>query len=114
MTETIALSHLTFPANDPWSLKRWYCENLGFTAHADQLRNNGTVLTIIKGTPLPNDDWHFGFRLTSKLSLLNWLERLRTKGIEAEGPTGDEHFQSFHIRDPEGNHVEFFFEDSLP
>jgi catechol-2,3-dioxygenase len=114
MTEKLTLNQITLPANDPESLKRWYCEYLGFTLHGNQLWSNGSILIIRKGTPLKSDDWHFGFRVSGKHALLNWLECLRTEGIDAQGPAGDEHIQSFFIRDPEGNGIEFFYEDPPP
>lgn len=111
MIEPLTLSHVALPAKNPESLKHWYCQNLGFIARENQLWSNGTVLTISKGTPVPNDDWHLGFRLSSKQALLYWLERLRAIGIEPAGPAGDDHIQSFYIRDPEGNNIEFFVEN---
>ena len=112
MTELLALNHVTMPARDPESLRRWYCDNLGFVRQGDHLWSAGTILSIRKGNPLPYDEWHFGFRLSGKQSLLYWLECLRSRDIEAEGPVGDELFQSFLIRDPEGNIIEFFFEEA--
>lgn len=111
-TESLSLSHIALPAANPERLIAWYAENLGFKAHGHHLWSGGTVLAIIKGKALPNDDWHFGFRLTSEEALLHWQEQLRARGIDAGDLRGNERYKSFYIQDPEGNDIEFFSEEA--
>jgi catechol-2,3-dioxygenase len=63
------------------------------------------------GTPLPNDDWHFGFSLSSRSELESWRNNLIEKGLEAGEIKGNNFYGSFYLRDPEGNDIEFFWEE---
>ncbi len=111
MNEQLSLSHIAIPAEDPEKLRKWYCDNLKLKAHGSHLWSGGSVIAIIKGKPLPNDDWHFGFRLSSKAALREWLQHFQELGIQVNGPNGSERYESFYVRDPEGNDIEFFFEE---
>lgn len=111
MLEPLALNHVALPSRDPKALRRWYCDTFDLKAHGSYLWSGGTVLAITDGTPLPNDDWHFGFRLSTKASLLEWRERLLARGIAISNESGNDYYHSFYIRDPEGNDVELFFEE---
>lgn len=111
MLETLKLNHVALPAADPETLKQWYCNNLGLTPHGHHLWSHGTVLAITKGTPLPNDDWHFGFWISSKDALEQWHVQLQSKGLNPSELKGNNYYQSFYLRDPEGNDIEFFWEN---
>lgn len=109
--ETLALSHLHLPARDPEALKKWYCQMLGFKPNGFTIWSGGTVLAFGPGEPIKHEQLHFGFRVASIEALKNWQAALREKGMEIEDLHGNEQYQSFYCTDPEGNDLEFFFED---
>ncbi len=110
MSESLSLNHLALPARQPEELREWYIQNLELVPSGRQLRGHGCSLTILAGTPLPNDDWHFGFQLSSLHSLENWKVKLASRGLTPLREYRHENYQSFFIRDPEGNDLEFFVE----
>jgi len=109
--ETLSLSHLHLPARDPETLKKWYCETLGFKPNGFTIWSGGTVLAFGPGDPIKNEQLHFGFRVSSVEVLKQWQATLRATGMEIEDLHGDGTYQSFYCSDPEGNDLEFFWEE---
>ena len=112
MPESLGISHIALPCRDPKMMSEWYQNVFGFKANGRNLMGKGTVLTILKGTPLPNDDWHFGFLLSSVESLLEWQQHLRSKGLNVSDVEGDAYYRAIRLQDPEGNDLELFWEPS--
>lgn len=108
--EQLSLNHIALPARDPQKLVQWYTQKLGFVQKGKQLWSQGTALTLLQGTPLPNDDWHFGFRLSNHQALSTWRNKLVAAGVELSKEYAHGTYQSFFVRDPEGNDIEFFVE----
>ncbi|MBX9693735.1 MAG: VOC family protein [Cyanobacteria bacterium] len=107
----LSLNHLHLPARDPAGLSKWYIKYLNFTPQGNLLWSNGTLLVFGKGEPLNNKHVHFGFRFESAESLHRFHRELREKGLKAPEPKGDEEYECFRIKDPEGYEIEFFWEE---
>lgn len=113
MSMNLCLNHIALPARDPEAQKQWYIKHLGFHENGNHLFSGQSVLSILSGTPLPNEDWHFGFMLSSPEELLQWRDKFEKSSIQPSELKKFGTYQSFYIRDPEGNDIEFFF-DVLP
>lgn len=111
MTAPLCLSHLALPARHPERLRQWYVDHLGCKAKGAQLWCNGSVITILAGSPISNTDWHFGFRLATPEHLKRWHERLQRRSLAPTELEDHGDYQTFSIKDIEGNVIEFFFED---
>lgn len=110
MTSVLSLSHLALPSRDPDNLRKWYVEHFGCKAHGSQLWCGGSVITILAGTPIENENWHFGFRLESPEDLRDWHKALQDKSAKPSSLQNYGDYQTFSLKDPEGNDIEFFFE----
>ena len=111
MIESLSLSHLALPARDPEKLRQWYVDHFGCKSKGAQLWCNGSVITIMAGTPIVNEHWHFGFRLRSPEQLQLWHQRLLDQSLEPSKIEDYGDYQTFSVKDLEGNDIEFFFED---
>jgi catechol-2,3-dioxygenase len=115
--EVTGFSELTLEARDPRALARFYAECFGLA----QLSGAGDRLWVAAGRSARLGLWkpgrkefgdeggahvHFAFAVEPG-SLDALAERLRSNGVEVEGPLehdgGD---RSLYVRDPEGNVVE--------
>jgi catechol-2,3-dioxygenase len=112
MLETLSLGHLQLPADKPEELARWYAENMGFQTSGSFMRSGGTLIVFSKGRPLKNKNVHFGFRLSSQEAVLNWRQQLVLKNVRAGALEGDSEYQAFRVYDPEGNEIEFFWQET--
>lgn len=111
MIEPLSLSHLALPAREPEKLRQWYVEHLGAKANGAQLWCQGSVITILAGKPIESEEWHFGFRLSSPEQLSLWRERLLKQSLNPTELVNYGEYQTFSLKDMEGNELEFFFEE---
>ncbi len=111
MMTPFSLSHLALPARNPEQLRQWYVDHLGCKARGAQLWCNGSVITILEGTAISHADWHFGFRLTDPQQLKQWHEHLHSRSLAPTELENHGDYQTFTVKDLEGNEIEFFFEE---
>ena len=52
-------------------------------------------------------DLHFAMRVANHADLEAWKERLKSKGVEVEGPIDHGMMQSIYFHDPNGYRLEF-------
>ena len=106
---TLCISHLNIPARDPYKLAEWYVKVLRFRQHGKFLWAGETLLTLERGKPI-GAQMHFGFRMTLN-ELQEWSRQLQ--GIGAKMTTEiDSGYIGFFITDPEGNRLEFFWQET--
>jgi len=110
--ERLSLGHLQLPAEKPAELARWYAEQLDFKVHGLHMRSGGSLIVFVEGNPLQNKQVHFGFRLSSKEAVLIWHRDLKRKNLSLGEMEGNELYQAFRIHDPEGNEIEFFWQET--
>jgi len=113
MLETLSLIHLQLPAEKPEELARWYADKMGFLRNGSFVSSGGTLIVFKQGRPLKNNKVHFGFRLSNKEAVLNWRKQLLSKKVVVAEMEGDAEYQAFRVYDPEGNEIEFFWQDTL-
>jgi catechol-2,3-dioxygenase len=102
----LKLRHIHLPAREPETLARWYADSFGLEQRGNFVIGPETLLVFAPGTPIGNDQVHFGFHVESPEEVERWAARFNAQG-HMDSKTD---YAGFKLRDPEGNLIEIYWD----
>lgn len=116
------INHLSFSIFNVGQMKAFYTEYLGFEVFCETenilyLKNKKTITDLVfvknKKKDLERFNFHFGERMTTSGQLKEKFEEFKKIDtfLKSNSVHIEEGYESFMINDPDGNQIEFYWED---